>query len=110
MEIEENLKTSLLLETYGPLLTDKQRSVLRNFCDNNMSLGEIADDLGVSRQAVRDIIKRTVDTLNSYEDKLKLLDKFNSVKVCIDTVADKMAKARVDSSLIEELRKILEEL
>lgn len=74
--MEERVLISLLLDFYGPLLTDKQRVSLQLHHENDMSLGEIADELGVSRQAVHDNLQRARHILNDYESKLHLVAQY----------------------------------
>ena len=68
--MEERVLISLLLDFYGPLLTDKQRMSLQLHHEDDMSLGEIAEELGVSRQAVHDNLQRARHILNDYEEVL----------------------------------------
>ena len=65
-EMEERVLISLLLDFYGPLLTDKQRMSLQLHHEDDMSLGEIAEELGVYRQAVHDNLQRARHILNDY--------------------------------------------
>ena len=74
--MEERVLISLLLDFYGPLLTDKQRMSLQLHHEDDMSLGEIAEELGVSRQAVHDNLQRARDILNDYESKLHLVEQY----------------------------------
>lgn len=74
--MEKRVLISLLLDFYGPLLTDKQRLSLQLHHENDMSLGEIADELGVSRQAVHDNLQRARHILNDYESKLHLVAQY----------------------------------
>lgn len=70
--MSKNLNTGILLDLYGPLLTDKQLDIMRLYYYDDLSLGEIAGDLGISRQAVYDTVKKCEDAVNQYEDKLKI--------------------------------------
>ncbi len=74
--MEERVLISLLLDFYGPLLTDKQRMSLQLHHEDDMSLGEIAEELGVSRQAVHDNLQRARHILNDYESKLHLVAQY----------------------------------
>ncbi|MBR0081194.1 MAG: DNA-binding protein [Clostridia bacterium] len=64
-----------LLDMYGALLTDRQRSVVDQYANENCSLAEIAEREEISRQAVRDLLVRAEHTLHSYEDRLHLCEK-----------------------------------
>lgn len=66
------LEISQLLGTYSALLTDKQRAALKLYCDCDCSLSEIADELGISRQGVRDAIVKGEKTLTRFEEALHL--------------------------------------
>ncbi|MDQ6419287.1 putative DNA-binding protein [Paenibacillus sp. LHD-117] len=68
-------RVNLLFDFYESLLTEKQRTILTFYYHDDFSLGEIASEFGISRQAVYDNIKRAEGALESYEDKLLLLEK-----------------------------------
>lgn len=76
--MEERVLISLLLDFYGSLLTDKQRLSLQLHHEDDMSLGEIAEELGVSRQAVHDNLQRARHILNEYESKLHLVAQYEA--------------------------------
>ena len=80
MRIEESLRVSLLFDFYSPLLTEKQRLVLSGFVYQNISISELATLYNSSRQAINDLIKRTIAILEEYEEKLKLLKKFDELR------------------------------
>jgi len=64
-----------LLDTYGALLTDRQRSVVEQYANENCSLAEIAEREGISRQAVRDLLMRAEGALRGYESALHISEK-----------------------------------
>lgn len=70
---EKMVRIGRLYDHYGTLLTERQQKCLELHFLQDWSLGEIAADLGVSRQAVNDILRRSEETLEEYEKKLKLL-------------------------------------
>jgi len=74
--MDETLRKSLMFDFYGPLLTERQQDIYEMYYAQDMSLGEIGEQLGISRQAVYDIIKRSSAQLEEFEDKLGLLSKF----------------------------------
>lgn len=77
---EEKIRLGNLYDFYGSLLTEKQQEILGLYCLHDLSLGEISENLGISRQAVYDTIKRSKKILNGYEDKLRLLSKFSNTR------------------------------
>lgn len=69
-------EASLLYDFYGELLTTRQREVMALYHEENLSLTEIGQEFGISRQAVYDTLKKAEQALREYEDKLKLIDRF----------------------------------
>ena len=92
--MENIVEQGLLYDFYGELLTKHQRRIYESIVYDDLSLGEIAEEEGVSRQAVHDIVKRCDRALQGYEEKLRLVAKFESIK-------DKVARI---SRLSEEYR------
>lgn len=78
----------MLKDFYGPLLTEKQQSVLSLHYENDWSLAEIADNIKISRQAVYDLLKRAENSLQEYEDRLGLLQRFLNTHAEIEAVYD----------------------
>lgn len=70
--MSKNLETSILLDLYGTLLTKKQYDIMDLYYNDDFSLGEIAQQYGISRQGVHDTIKRGDETITDYENKLGL--------------------------------------
>lgn len=77
MKIQEINEISKLFDFYGKLLNEKQHEVVSQYVFNNLSLAEISEIMGITRQAVKDLLDRTINLLKSYEQKLKVLEKFN---------------------------------
>lgn len=92
--MEKIVKQALLYDFYGELLTEHQRSVYEDAVYNDMSLSEIAEEYGISRQGVHDLLKRCDKILAGYEEKLRLVEKF--------------AKAKEKIAQLEKLTKDLE--
>lgn len=78
--MEKIVEQGLLYDFYGELLTKHQRKIYEDAVNNDYSLSEIADELGITRQGVHDLIRRCDKSLQDYEDKLHLIKKFISVK------------------------------
>ena len=110
MNIENNLKISLLLEIYGKLLTQKQCEILDEFYNDNISISEIATNHNSSRQAVNDLIKRSVNVLNDYEQKLGLLQKFNSIKEKVSIAITSLDSGIDKQTLVKTFNEILEDV
>ena len=71
--MEKNVKISILCDLYGKLLTQKQFDFLNDYYNNDLSLSEIAENNSITRQAVRDIIKKGEKKLFEYEEKLEFM-------------------------------------
>lgn len=78
--MDEILKQTYLFDFYGELLTPHQKEIYEQVVLEDYSLSEVAKDAGVSRQGVHDMIKRCNKSLEGYEAKLHLVEKFMSVK------------------------------
>ena len=82
----KDMRITLLLDFYGDLLTEKQREALELYYNDDLSLGEIGADFGISRQGVRDNIKRAEAILFEMEEKLGLAEKFSRIKTSLDSI------------------------
>ena len=96
----------MLYDFYGELLTQHQKKVYEDAVFNDLSLSEIADKQGISRQGVHDLIKRCDRILNDYENKLHLVEKFSKIKCNIQQInrlTDDEQIKRLSNEIIEEL-------
>lgn len=84
--MDTKLKQAYLYDFYGELLNEHQRTVYEDFFFHDLSLGEIAEEEGISRQGVHDLVKRCTRTLEEYESKLHLVDKFLYIRERIDAI------------------------
>ncbi len=78
--MEKIFEQGLLYDFYGELLTEHQKKIYEDAVYNDMSLSEIAEEAGISRQGVHDLIKRCDKILQEYEEKLHLLERFQETK------------------------------
>ena len=101
--MEERVLISLVLDFYGPLLTDKQRMSLQLHHEDDMSLGEIAEELGVSRQAVHDNLQRARHILNDYESKLHLVAQYEAREQVINELKDTLPADVLSQSRVQQL-------
>lgn len=93
---------------YGNLLTEHQRKIYEDVALHDMSLGEIAQEMGISRQAVFDLVKRCDKLLQSYEDKLKLVQKFKNTSDLAAQIGVLARRCREENNI--ELTRKIEEL
>ena len=78
--MEKIVEQGLLYDFYGELLTEHQRRIYEDVVLNDMSLSEIAQEQGISRQGVHDLVRRCDRTLQGYEERLHLIERFLKVK------------------------------
>lgn len=107
--MEKIFEQGLLYDFYGDLLTEHQRRIYEDAVYNDLSLGEIAEKEGISRQGVHDLIKRCDKILCDYEAKLHLVARFSEARKMINDIlqmTDKMAQKDSQGNLSEELQKI----
>ena len=114
--MNEILEQALLYDFYGELLTKHQKEIYEQAVLEDYSLSEIARDAGISRQGVHDMIKRCNHTLEEYEGKLHLVEKFLSVKQDVEGIhrlAEQFHQTK-DEQIVEQIatisNQILEEL
>lgn len=79
---------TMLFDFYGELLTPHQRSVYEDALHNDMSLGEIAQERGITRQGVHDLLRRCDRILEDYESKLHLVERFARAKAAVRQIED----------------------
>lgn len=110
--MSKDLSVGILMDFYGELLTDKQRDTLDLYYNRDYSLAEIAQDIDISRQGVRDFIKRGEKQLLEFEEKLGMVKKYDlisskisSVEKIIDSNSTVIAK-----SVTEDIKKILKSI
>lgn len=111
--MDEILKQALLYDFYGELLTGHQKRVYEDVILNDYSFSEVAENLGISRQGVHDMIKRCNRLLAGYEEKLHLVEKFISLREQVGQIQS-IAEGHPEDHAMREIRKIsaaiLEEL
>lgn len=89
MNLDERVQTAILIKYYGELLTEKQKNILSMYVDNNLSLAEVSEEIGISRQAVKDALDNALQTLKTTEDKLKFIQRDEKIKEYIENLSDK---------------------
>ncbi len=107
--MEKFVEQTLLYDFYGELLTERQQQVYESVVLEDYSLSEVAEDLEISRQGVHDMIKRCNHTLEEYESRLHLVEKFLSIRRQVQKIKE-LAAGYNASEIIELSNEILEEL
>ena len=105
-DIEKLELRGMLYDFYGELLTPQQKKIYEDAIVNDLSLSEIANEQGISRQGVHDIIKRCDKALAEYEEKLHLVEKFARIKHMISQInllTDDVRIRQLSNEIIEEL-------
>ena len=111
--MEKNVKISILCQLYGKLLTEKQYEILNDYYNNDLSLSEIAENSKITRQAVRDILKKGEKKLFEYEEKLNFMKRTLNQEKKITKVLAELTKIQKDysdkqvASVLENIKKEL---
>jgi len=114
--MEQKLEQAYLYDFYGELLNDRQRKIYEDFIFNDLSLGEIAEEEGISRQGVHDMVRRCTKALEGYEEKLHLVQKFLRTKERVAEIHTLAGEFRIshEESVLDRIEQIsnaiLEEL
>ena len=111
--MEKKVEISILCELYGKLLTEKQYEFIDDYYNNDLSLSEIAENNNITRQAVRDIIKKGEKKLFEYEEKLKFMKRTLNQEKRIEKALSELTKIQKDysdkkvASVLESIKKEL---
>ena len=112
--LEELEYKGMLYDFYGELLTQHQKKVYEDAVFNDLSLSEIADQQGISRQGVHDLIRRCDRILADYENKLHLVERFAKAKQTVTQIERLTMDGEADSAQIKEnltlIRRLSQEL
>lgn len=104
---------SLLYDFYGQVLTERQQQIFEMYHFEDLSLGEIAEQLSISRQAVYDLLHRSERTLLDLEDKLKVVARYQQEQALLDEARSEIEAVITqlgESPLAEKLRVVLHQL
>lgn len=103
--MDEILEQALLYDFYGELLNNHQKEIYEQFILEDLSLSEIAETAGISRQGVHDLVKRCQKTLEGYEARLHLVRRFLSIKEKICEMEHLLDSSELTAENQEELRR-----
>ena len=111
--MEKNVEISILCQLYGKLLSEKQLEFIDDYYNNDLSLSEIAENYGITRQAVRDMLKKGEKKLFEYEEKLLFMKRMLNQEKKIEEILLELTKIQKDytdnevASILENVKKEL---
>ena len=105
---EKNLEIGYLLDFYGDVLSERKRTVLDYYYNDDLSLAEIAEEIGISRQGVRELIKKAGEELLFYEEKLGLAKRFQTAQVQAQQLLKMMETANVTGNIRAAAQELME--
>ena len=96
--MEQRVELNYLLDFYGPLLTEHRRELMQMYCEEDMSLAEIADQLQITRQGVSDAINKAKRQLSDYESKLGLVARYLALSEQAQNCLEALDEIRCDAA------------
>ena len=108
----KNMNISLLLDFYGDILSERRREIMELYYNEDLSLSEIAEIKGISRQGVRDSVKKSEAELCALEEKLGLAERFKNLKGEISSITEllKGAASSADADAAGKINNAITEL
>lgn len=107
--MEEKIRRGRLFDFYGELLSDKQKEIYELYVIDDLSMTEIAEDVGITKQGVSDQIKRSTAAMDEMEEKLKLCERFDRIGEKLEKISA-IAEDSGEKSIIKLCEEISEEL
>ena len=105
---EKNLELGYLLDFYGELLSERKRSVMDMYYNEDLSLAEISAEIGITRQGTRDIIKKTEEELFFFEEKLGLAKKLRDASLIISELENLASEQELSQPFKSKLSELIE--
>ncbi|MCR5584371.1 MAG: YlxM family DNA-binding protein [Lachnospiraceae bacterium] len=108
--MEKTVELSMLYDFYGNLLSERKKQIFEDYVLNDLSLSEVAESAGMTRQGVHDAVKGCEKSLEMYEDALHLMEKYKTASKLCDEIKDiaeslQNPEGRRISELIQEIKK-----
>ena len=107
---EKDLHISFLLDFYGEVLSERKRTVLDLYYNDDLSLAEIAQEIGISRQGVRELIKKAEEELRFYEERLGLAERFRDAQVCADRLLGMLRDSHAEESVCRAAQELADKV
>ena len=103
---EKNLNIGYLLDFYGEVLSERKRYVLDMYYNEDFSLSEISEEIGISRQGVRDLIKKAEEELRFFETKLGLSKKMTALEEEVNALLVLAEEQKAPQAVCEKIEKL----
>lgn len=111
--VEKRIELNWLMDFYGPLLTENRARLLRLYCEEDLSLSELAEEAGITRQGVHDALTKAQAQLEEYERKLGLVARYrrleDAVQACRQAL-ERVAPAGETGGALSEAKQALEQI
>ncbi len=107
--MEQIVEQGMLYDFYGPLLTKHQQEIYELVVYQNLSLNEIAEQNGISKQAVSDLVRRATVQMQGYEKSLGMIERFRRIRRSCEKLTEEAGRLR-NAEEAEAFRKIAEEI
>jgi predicted DNA-binding protein YlxM (UPF0122 family) len=104
---EKNLKMACLLDFYGEVLSERKQAVLSMYYNDDMSLAEIADEVRISRQGVRELIKKAEEELTFFEEKLGLFKTFREAQTHLASLDRELSAETASASVRSDIEALI---
>ncbi len=107
----KNLRNTLLLDLYGTLLTDKQRETLEMYYEDDLSLGEISAETGITRQGVMNCVKNAEARLAELEEQLGLVKRLSEMRSYLEELEDEISSSEIsDRNKLKKINEIIDNI
>lgn len=107
----KDLNFTMLLDVYGPLLTEKQAETLEYYYNDDLSLGEISEEMGITRQGVMNCIKNSEHRLSELEESMGLVKRFTELKEILEKLESAVDTAGISNAdKLEQIRQLMSDI
>lgn len=111
---QKDMKYSLLLDFYGDILSERKREIIELYYNEDLSLAEVSEITGISRQGVRDSVKKTENELKQLEEKLGLAKRFEDIgkqlDIAVESLQNAMNSPEISKKEIEKAINIISDI
>ena len=104
-DMVERVELNYLLDFYGPLMTEHRRELMRLYCEEDLSLAEIADQMEITRQGVSDAVNKAKRQLNDYEAKLGLVARYIALSEQAQNCLDALNEIHADAQSVDAMNR-----